>query len=136
MKPQAGAQEAPRVNCTCESPCHLDCTDSSCGCLHHARNKAAEPQAGAQVPSQNYREMWQKAVDHGLAQHIIKVRENTKLREELGRAESHLNSIKSYATEAAKTPITREDMHDPLKAQTFYDEAKGLCRLVLSEIGK
>jgi hypothetical protein len=41
-RPAVPAQVAPRVNCTCESPCHLDCTDSSCGCLHHARNKAAE----------------------------------------------------------------------------------------------
>jgi hypothetical protein len=54
--------------------------------------------------------------------------ENSKLREAFNR-------IKSYATEAAKTPIAREDMHDPLKAQTFYDETQGLYRLILSEAG-
>ncbi len=49
--------------------------------------------------------------------------------------EDRLKTIESYALEAQKTPITREDMHDPMKAQAIFDEREGLIRLILSETG-
>lgn len=54
--------------------------------------------AGAQVPSQV-----------GIPSKLT-LRQENALRAELGRYVAHLNSIKSYAAEAAKTPITRESI--------------------------
>jgi hypothetical protein len=58
-----------------------------------------------------------------------------KLYDKLQEEKAHLNTIRNYVIEAAKTPITREDMHDPMKAQAFFDETEGFYRLVKSEIG-
>ena len=79
----------------------------------------AEPQAGAQVPSQS----------------AYMRRKSMTTEDELKEAYSQLDTIRSYVLEAAKTPISREDMHDAMKAQTYYDETNGLYRLILSEIG-
>jgi hypothetical protein len=74
----------------------------------------AEPQAGAQVPSR--------------ATITIPLREYSAL-------QAHLNTIRDYVLAAQQTPITREDMHDHLKALTVFDEKEGLQNLVLSETG-
>jgi hypothetical protein len=92
----------------------------------------AEPQAGAQVPSQepNKEPFFPREGDAEgllLACH--------KLYDKLQEEKAHLNTIRNYVIEAAKTPITREDMHDPMKAQAFFDETEGFYRLVKSEIG-
>lgn len=99
---------------------------------------------GAQVPSRctTYDDVTTEEANNGeeRARQIIKTMDAFDPLDALStlyaiqfHLESRLAHIVSYATEAAKTPITREDMHDPLKAQTFYDEAKGFERLVLSE---
>ena len=80
-----------------------------------------EAKAGVEVPSQD-------EVDYLRGEIKIHVDNLTKLR-------AHLATIRSYVLEAAKTPISREDMHDPMKAQTYYDEHEGLGRLILSETG-
>jgi hypothetical protein len=101
---------------------------------------SAEPQAGAQVPSQDA--IREKLKDSSVV-HVGILRGDIALTKAQAihiaglpaDIEDRLARVVSYATEAAKTPIAREDMHDPLKAQTFYDETFGWIRLVLSEIG-
>jgi hypothetical protein len=95
-------------------------------------NAPIEPQAGAQVPSQepNKEPFFPREGDAEgllLACH--------KLYDKLQEEKAHLNTIRNYVIEAAKTPITRKDMHDPMKAQAFFDETEGFYRLVKSEIG-
>jgi hypothetical protein len=164
LNPPAGAQEAPPETCDValkDCPrCHGDgywydwkvdeeqtipqATSATltyqpfCNCAEEIRLAKkpatsdplpAEPEAGAQVPSQDEREIY-KIVGQmsangtrATALYIMKL-------------ESSLQRIRDYAREAAKTPITREDMHDPLKAQTFYDETKGFYNIILSEINR
>jgi hypothetical protein len=146
--PAVPAQEAPRerreIWCTCKHTIWVHgpegCGSLGCKC-EQFDPRLAEPQAGAQVPSQDeIGSILVAAIDRHITDEslrdlaVIAANGIYWRNQRIGKLEAHLNSIKSYATEAAKTPITREDMHDPLKAQTFWDEAKGFERLVLSEI--
>jgi hypothetical protein len=126
------------------APCGCKCISCRGGrcveCREHWKEKhpiPAEPQAGAQVPSRDERFTirWSTVVNEYKVSipnydggEVVKA-------EEYDRIVAHLAIIRSYVEEAAKTPITREDMHDAMKAQTYYDEANGLYRLILSETG-
>jgi hypothetical protein len=115
-----------------------------------------EPQAGAQVPSRDALSLedalqglihdvqeWCEAVEgdsswDGWDDHYKALYWNGGLdtyRAALDRSKSHLNTIRDYVKEAQVVLITREDMHDPLKAQAFWDEAQGAYRIILSETG-
>jgi hypothetical protein len=141
-EPQAGAQPEPITTSLREShkstKSPIDSAVPTCKVCNVCQRCLNEPccceRAGAQVPSQDQLR-WDAIIKWAHANvpdAVVAIRDLAK---EVVDARAHLNSIKSYATEAAKTPITREDMHDPLKAQTFFDETQGFYRLVLSEIG-
>jgi hypothetical protein len=135
-EPQAGARDAPRCE-YCGPFCHE-------GAEHEARVKvnarytnplfpsphlplAAEPQACAQVPSQDELKQdietelfLRRGDDRSEAAVRIAVRErvgllsqieiSNNLRGQLTTAENAIAHITAYATEAAKTPITRESI--------------------------
>jgi hypothetical protein len=120
----------------------------------------AEPEAGAQVPPQvelmgdlitqlaeavGFRPDSETYDGQKMLLHTIGLVEEMKVAKDeaywdairnMARVEKHLVTIRDYVKEAQVVLITREDMHDPLKAQAFWDEAQGLYRLILSETGK
>jgi hypothetical protein len=117
----------------------------------HPPQTVAEPQAGAQVPSQDAdfaKQLESHFAIYGTWQkcscrfhRAIKVGNDDEPKpaidpdNEIRDLTNALQTIRDYVLAAQQTPITREDMHDHLKALTVFDEAHGLYNLVLSETG-